>query len=194
MAYTDTLLQDAIYKASKKDTFQSRELRPSLYGALDAAIAQNSLILPKSTIESIKKSSVQATKVDVIKKEAAGSGTARKCTGTGAGVSAQATLTWSTLVEEFAMSDLEMRQNQYSYDELFQIRFEQKLLNLYKRMDSAVIAALEANYSAGLGDSFTLFNDAFQVPLNQYDIATTRAATWLNDEERLRPRYDSRSR
>lgn len=180
MAYTDTLLQDAIYKASKKDTFQSRELRGSNYGALDAAVAQNSLILPKSTIESIKNSSVQATKVDVIKKEAQGAGTARKCAGTGSGVSARSTLTWSTIVEEFSMSYLEMAQNDYSYEELFQIRLEQKLINLYKRMDAAVVAALEANYSAGNGDSFTLFNDAFQVPLNQYDIATTRAATWFN--------------
>lgn len=178
--YSATLLQDAIYKASMKDTFQAFETRGSVYGALDAAVGQTDLLLPKSTVQSIRKASGQTEKVNVFKKESAGSGTARKCTGTGAGATAQVTLSWSTIVEEFSMSKLQMYANQYEFAEIFQARFEQKLKAIYKRIDSAIIAALEAAYTAGSGDSFTLFNDAFQVPLSAYDLASNRNATWLN--------------
>lgn len=178
--YSATLLQDAIYKASKKDTFQSFETRGSVYGALDAAVAQTDLLLPKSTVESIRKASGQTEKVNVFKKESNGTGTVRKCTGSGAGATAQVTLSWSTLAEEFSMSELQMSANQYQYAEIFQARFEERLKSLYKRIDSAIIAALEAAYTVGAGDSFGTFNDAFQVPLSAYDMSSNRNATWLN--------------
>lgn len=180
MAFSATVLQDAISNISKDKKFVSRELRGSNYGALDAAIAQNNLLLPVSEIERVRQASTQTQKINVYNKIAAGAGTARKCSGTGTGTSAQVALSWSTIVEEFKMSFLEHAGNQLKYNDVFQYLLSQKLLAIYQRMDSKVVAALEANYSAGSGDSFTLFNDAFQVPLNQYDIATTRAATWLN--------------
>jgi hypothetical protein len=63
---------------------------------------------------------------------------------------------------------------------MYNRRFSEKMKALYQRIDEYVVSIMEANYSAGNGDSFTLFNDAFQVPLAQHDIANTRAALWLN--------------
>lgn len=179
-SYSATLLQDAIYKASQKDMFQKFETRGSNYGALDAAFAQRNLLLPNSTLENIRKASSQTEKINVFVKEANGSGTARKCSGTGDGATAQVPLVWATLEEEFEMSYLDMKQNQYTFDEIFQRRLEQRLLSMYSRLDAIQVAALEANYTAGLGTQFTKYNDASQVPLNDYDITTNRAAMWLN--------------
>lgn len=178
--YSATLLQDAIYKASQKDMFQKFETRGSNYGALDAAIAQRGLLLPDSTLEKIRKASSQTEKINVFVKEANGTGTVRKCAGTGDGVTAQVPLVWATIEEEFQMSFLDMEQNQYDFDEMFQRRLEQRLLSMYSRLDAIQVAALEANYTAGVGTQFSKYNDASQVPLNDYDITTNRAALWLN--------------
>lgn len=178
--YSATALQDAIYKAKQSEMFQSWETRKSNYGALDAAIAQRNLLLPNSVIEDMKKASTQATKVDVFVKEAAGAGTARKCEGTGAGATASQTLSWTTIVEEFAISYLDLAANRYSWEEMFQRRLQEKLKALYVRIDEYVVAQLEAAYTAGDGTNFVKFNDASQVPADDYDLQTSRAAMWLN--------------
>jgi len=179
-SYSATLLQNAIYKAQKKDMFQSFELRGSTYGALEAALRQESQLLPKSTLEKLKKASGHVVEIDVFKREPLGNGTARKCSGTGAGSTARVALVWQTITEEFAISHLDLAGNDYSYEELFQKRFEERLRSLYTRWDAAVVAALDANFSAGNGDKFIRFMDAAQVPLSNYDMSTNRSAMWAN--------------
>lgn len=180
MSFSPTVLQDSISNLAKNKQFVSRELRGSIYGALDTVAAQTELLVPKAELERVRQASSQTQKINVYNKIAAGSGTARKCTGSGTGTTAQSTLSWSTIVEEFALSYIEHEGNQIKYQAAFEYLLDQKLKAIYKRIDEKIVAAMEANYSAGDGDSFTLFNDAFQVPLSQYDIATTRAATWMN--------------
>lgn len=179
-AYVNTILQDALVKASQEDAFQSFEARGSNYGALDAAVKGVSKMLTPRQLSNLKQSSAQATKIDLLVKEAEGSGTVRKCTGSGDGSSYRATLSWSTIAEEFSISELDMHQNNYSYEEMFAFRFRQKLLSIYSRLDSAVVAALEANYTAGNGTSFTFYNNASQVPLSNWDLNSGRSAMWVN--------------
>lgn len=178
--YSASLLQAAVYKASQKDMFQKFETRGSNYGALDVALAQRSMLLPASKLEQIRKASSQTEKIYTFVKEAAGDGTARACDGTGDGATAATTLSWSTLSEEFSLSALDMAQNEYTYEEMFQLRLEQRLLSLYERLDTAVVAALEAAYTEGDGTQFTKYNNASQVALDDYDVSSNRAAFWLN--------------
>lgn len=180
MAYTATVLQDAIYKAAQTDKFQSAELRKSSYGALEAAMASTNLLLPKTELERIRQAATQTEKINTFVREADGIGTSRKCSGSGTGTSAQTTVSWTTLVEEFKISFAETQGNQYTYQEIFNNRFDQKLRSLYNRIDALVVAQLEASYSAGAGTYYTNFNNAKQVPLSDHDISNNRAALWVN--------------
>lgn len=177
--YAASVLQDAIITAAKNETFQKFETRGSVYGALDAASGGIGLLLPKSTIQRIKEADQQATKIDVFEKESEGADTAFACTASGDGATARQTLTWQPIIEKFRLSHGDMQANRYSYEEMFQMRLEEKLKNIYKRIDDYVVSILEANYSHGAGDSFPIFNNAFQVASSNYDITTQRAARWL---------------
>lgn len=178
--YASTVLQDAIYTAMKKDTFQSFETRGSVYGALDIATAQTNILLPKSTIQKIKQAESQAEKINVFKKESEGTDVAFACSFSGNGATDRMTLTYEPFVEGFSLSYGDMSANMYTYAEMYQMRFEEKMKSMYKRIDEYVVSILEANYSAGAGDSFTLYNNAFQVPLDEYDLSAQRSALWLN--------------
>jgi len=178
--YSATVLQDAILTAKKNDTFQSFETRGSVYGGLDAATQGIGLLLPKSTIQSIKEADQQTVKVDVFKREDEGVDTAFACDATGDGSTARQSLVWEPFVEKFRISHGDLAANRYTYEEMFQMRFEEKLKAFYKRVDEYIVSILEGAYSSGAGDSFTLYNDAFQVPSDDYDITTNRAARWLS--------------
>jgi hypothetical protein len=180
MAYTNTVLQDALYKATLTDVYQSSELRKSNYGALEAARESTSLLLPASTIESIRKAETQTESVTTFQREADGTGTDRACSGTGIGTTAVTDVTWSTLMEEFTVSAAESLGNQYNYQEMFNNLFMQRLRSLYTRIDALVVAQLEASFAAGDGTKYLNYNGAKQVPLNDHDAATNRAAFWIN--------------
>lgn len=178
--YSPTTLLEAVYTAKKNETIQAFETRGSVYGALDVAVGQTGLILPKSTIQKLKMADTQAEKINLFKKEAAGSGTAFACTASGKGATVQQTLTFEPFVESFELSHGDMAANQYSFEEMFQNRFEQKMKALYERIDEYVVSIVEGAYTVGEGNSFTTYNNAFQVPLNQYDLSAARAAMWVN--------------
>jgi len=178
--YADTALLDAVMTAKANDTFQSFETKGSVYGALDAGIDGMRRLLPAGTLKALKEADQQPLKIDVFKKEDEGADTVFACTGSGDGATARVPLVFQGFVEKFSLSDGEMRYNKYSYQEMFRMRWAEKMKALYKRIDAYIVSILEANYSAGAGTSFTLFNDAFQVPLDEYDLASNRAALWLN--------------
>lgn len=178
--YINTLLQDAIITAKKNETFQSLELRGSVYGALDMASAQTSILLPPSRLAAIKDADSQVTKIDTVVKESEGSATAFACDASGDGATARTTISWEPFVEVFSLSYGSILANKYTYEELYQIRFEQAMKNLYKRIDEYIVSVLEAGYSQGEGTSFPTYNNAFQVALDQYDLQTNRQALWAN--------------
>lgn len=179
-SYSATALQNAIYTAAKKDTFQSFETRGSVYGALDVAVSQTGLLLPKSTLQKIKLADQQTEQINIFKKEAEGTDTAVACDFTDHGSTARPSLVYEPFVEGFSLSYGDLAANMYTYEEMYQLRFEEKMKALYKRIDEYVVSILEANYSVGNADSFTTYNNAFQVPLDEYDLASNRAALWLN--------------
>ena len=79
------------------------------------------------------------------------------------------------------MSDLDFAQNNFNKEEIFQNRFEQRMLSIYTRLDTAITAFLESNYTQGSGDNFTFYNNASQVPLDSWSLAANQAAFWVND-------------
>ncbi len=179
--YTASTLQDAIYTAKKKDAFQALELRGSVYGALDVASAQTELLLPKTIIEKIKLADQQAVKIDVFKRESMSIGSSVACDFTGAGATARQTLSWEPIVVGFHLSHGDMAANRYTYEEMFQMRFEEAMKSMYAGIDEYVVATgLEGGYNSGAGNLFPLYNNAFQVSQSNYDITTNRAARWLN--------------
>lgn len=178
-SYDATILQNAIYKTSQSDEFQQNENRLSAYGAFEIATSQVDQLLPATTLENIKKSSLQPTKINVFAKEAYGSGAARKCTGTGNGLTAQITPSYATFAEEFGMSALEIAQNQYNYEEIFASRIQNKLRSFYKRFENAAIAKLESLKSHGNGTAFHNYHYAKQVSDADWDISVNRAANLM---------------
>ncbi len=178
-SYDATVLQDAIYKTSQKDEFQQNENRLSAYGAFEIAISQVNMLLPQTTLENIKKSSLQPTKINVFAKEAYGGGTVRKCTGSGNGLTAQVTLSYATIAEEFGMSTLEIAQNQYNYAEIFASRIQNKLRSFYKRWEAAAVASLESLKSHGSGTAYHNYHYAKQVPDTDWDLSVNRAANFM---------------
>src|SRR3990167_3703506 len=178
--YADTALLDAVMTARANDTFQAFETKGSVYGALDAGIDGMSRLLPAETLKRLKQSDNQPLKIDVFKKEDEGVATTFSCSTSGNGETDRVPLTFTGFVEGFSLSYGEMIENRYTYQEMFNMRWAEKMKALYKRIDAYIVSILEANYAAGAGTNFTLFNNAFQVPLDEYDIAQNRAALWLN--------------
>lgn len=153
MAFTATVLQDALLNVRETNGlgFQENERRRTRYGALEAARIGTPLLVPATTLREIKEATSQTTQIEVFNKEAAGTGTARKCNGVGTGTTARQAITYSTFVEEFAISFLEHDANEAKMQDAFNHMFNEKLRNLTTRVNIAAVAALEAAAVPGAG-------------------------------------------
>ena len=149
MAYTPTVLLDGLVSVAEVNglKFQENETRRSKYGALEAYRAGTSLLIPTTRLEALKTSTERVTSIDTFVKEANGTGTARKCAGTGGGSTARTALTYATFVEEFSVSDLEHSNNLTSKQEAFNHLFNERIKSLHNRIDAAAVTHLEANKS-----------------------------------------------
>ena len=146
MAFTPTLLQEGILRVRELNGlgFAENELRRSRYGALKAASDGVTKLVPATTLTSLREASAQPTSIDVFNKIAAGAGTARKCSGTGTGTTANVAVTYNTFVEEFSISKIEHEGNRVKEQEAFNYLLNEKLKALHSRIDTAAVAALEA--------------------------------------------------
>ena len=106
MAYTPTVLLNGLVSVAEINglKYQENERRRSKYGALEAYNAGTSLLVPTTRLQSLKTSTERVTSIDTFVKEVNGTGTARKCAGTGGGSTARTPLVYSTFVEEFSIS------------------------------------------------------------------------------------------
>jgi len=166
MAFTPTVLQEAILRTSEVNGFgyKENETRPSRYGALEAFAEQVSGLVPASTLKAIKESSEQATSIDVFQREATGTGTARKCSGTGTGTTVNIPVTFATYAEEFQLSYLEHAGNRTKYAEAFNHLFNERIKSLLVRLDTDSVTYLEANKTtANAGTIITQVANAGQV-------------------------------
>lgn len=181
MATTLTQLQDAIYKASQNDYFQKNENRPEMLGMTEVALADINLLLPKNTLEAIKKSSRQPTKIDVWQKRANGSATARACSGTGGASTTRQTVTYTGFTEDFSISALEFADNDFGRAEAISFNLADRIRALDERIEAYLVSSVDTQVTEGSGTIFTNFNDAKQVPLDKWDLSNSRAALWLNE-------------
>lgn len=181
MAYSATTLLEA-----RKDILNAQaagvtrnELRMPIYGALKAHLDNTPLLIPGFNIEDLRKYTGQPTKIGVMTKGAAGSGTSRKCAGTGTGTTAQKPLTFTTIVEEFAVSYLESATNQLDYQRMFTFQLAERLRSANTRLDVLGVAHLEAikstvNNGTRYGTSLA---SAKRVPFADYNRLAGRLTT-----------------
>jgi hypothetical protein len=155
MAFDPTLLLEA--RARIQDATSGKitanELRMPRFGAAAALLDGAAGLIPGLT--ALKKSSAQPIRIPVFNKIAAGSGTVRKCAGTGTGTTALVTPTFQGITEEFAISELEQVQNQVGKDKALAYLISQKAKAIYGRIDAIALAFLETKKSAvNLGSYF----------------------------------------
>lgn len=167
-AATELLEARAFLEDAQAGKIQQNELRRPITGALNAYVASTpSLILGGSdTLTRIKNSSEQVTKVPVLTKLTADNGTVRKCGTTGEGDSAMVTLSYQTLYEGFAMSELLYANNMVAYQQALRHNFMEKFRILHQRLEVLLAAHLEANKSAvnnGTINTFDNPTDTMQV-------------------------------
>lgn len=165
MAFTPTLLQEGILNVRQVNGlgFQENELRRSRYGALEAANAGVNQLVPASELARLKQASSQQTSMDVFARVADGTGTARKCSGTGTGTTAKISISYATFAEEFAISKIEHEGNRAKEQEVFNYLLNEKLRSLHTRIDTAAVTALEAAAVAAPSAAFgTAVGNALQ--------------------------------
>lgn len=168
-AATELLEARAFLEDAQAGKIQQNELRRPITGALNAYVASTpSLILGGSgTLESIKNSHEQVTKVPVLTKLTADNGTVRKCGTTGTGDSAMVTLSYQTLYEGFAMSELLHDNNIVAYQAALRHNFMEKFRILHQRLEVLLAAHLEANKSAVNNGSI----NNFDIPTSTMQVA-----------------------
>lgn len=140
-----TLLEArAAFDTAASGGMNAQELRIPSFGALKAHMDSASLLMPGFKANDYRKSTQQPVFIDVFKKQALGTGTVRKCAGQGTGETAKKPISFLTIEEEFAVSELEMLNNQLSYQDLFNRLLQRRLVSAYTRLEKAAVAHLEA--------------------------------------------------
>lgn len=171
LAYSATeLLEARAYLSDAQDgKIQQNELRRPPTGALNCFNESTPAIIlgGSMTLESIKNSTEQITKVPVLTKLTASNGTARKCgSGGQQGDSAMVQLTYQTLVEDFSMSELLYANNLVQYQAALRHNFMETFRNLHNRLETILDAYLETNKSAvnaGTINTFSAGNSTMNV-------------------------------
>ena len=145
MAFDSTTLLEArvAFDAAAAAGMNAQELRRPSFGALKAHIDNSPLLMPGFVANEQKKSTQQPVKVAVFKKQPLGTGTTRKCAGSGTGATALKPIAFQTIVEEFALLELEMINNNLSYQSLFNKLLDRAMVSAYTRLEQSAVAHLE---------------------------------------------------
>jgi hypothetical protein len=144
MAFDPTALLEAraTIESAMAGRITQNNLRIPYFGAADAVIkGANQLI---SGLPELKQSTQQPTNIPVFNKVPAGSGTLRKCAGSGTGSTAMLPVVYEGITEEFNLNDLEFQNNTVSRDMAFAYLVAQKARNIYQRIDDKAKAFLES--------------------------------------------------
>ena len=121
-----------------------QELRMPNFGVLKAHLDSSPLLMPGFDANAVKKSVQQPVTVQVFKKQPLGTGTTRKCAGSGTGATAAKPIVFQDIVEEFAVSQLEMMNNNLSEQDLFNRLLVRAMVSAYTRLEKLGVAHLEA--------------------------------------------------
>jgi hypothetical protein len=145
MAFDPTLLLEArarIENATSGKITQNN-LRVPYFGAAAAFIAGADQLI--RGVPELKKSSIQPTSIPVFNKVPAGTGTLRKCAGTGTGSTALVPVVYEGITEEFSLGTIELQGNAVDRNAAVDYMLAQKTKNIYKRINDKALAFLEAN-------------------------------------------------
>ncbi|MBL7738713.1 MAG: hypothetical protein JNK14_05800 [Chitinophagaceae bacterium] len=150
MALTNTQLNDAIILVGDSD-MGKQENRLSSYGALQAFVDEAPNLLPKSAVESIKKSARHPEKVPVLSKFTSSLIEAPSCTITGnRATSAFKTLTWAALGFEATIIPSVNQDNYIAQTEDLAHQIKMGMKTVLSTLDSRCVTALETNKSTDI--------------------------------------------
>lgn len=150
MAIFPTILQDAIIMVPQSDAFKKFEGRGSEYDVVKAFMDNTERLVPKSELESSKKSSRHVTKIPVLQKlDPSGVvGSDRNCTPAAGTVdTAFSPVSYSTYSFNFHMTPSWNEENYIKYQEEFAWNVIQRLQAFYATLDTDLVAFLETNKS-----------------------------------------------
>ena len=153
MAFSATELLEAraFYDDVASGKFQTNELRRPVinttYAFLDST--PMSIVGGKSTLDALKKSGEQLTKIPTLTKLSADNGTTRTCaTSSVEGDSALTTVSYSTYSEGFSMSELLYANNDIPYQAALRHLLNEKMVLIMQRLEQNLVSYLEANYAS----------------------------------------------
>ncbi|AUC15417.1 hypothetical protein BTO06_09820 [Tenacibaculum sp. SZ-18] len=145
MSYSQTELLKAITKAN--GAFQEAEMRELKRGALNVFRANEPQVFVNS--KEMKKSDSQPTKAILFARDYQPSGDTRKADHTmgDLGSTMEKDISYSTVSQVFKVSHKLADRNQMSYEEIFNNKLRNALLNLYRDENQAIIDWLALNKS-----------------------------------------------
>ncbi|RPD50051.1 hypothetical protein DNI29_04440 [Hymenobacter sediminis] len=144
MAFDPTQLLEAraTIESAMAGRINQNNLRIPYFGAADALINGAPQLI--SGVSDLKQSTSQPVKIPVFNKVPAGTGTLRKCAGTGTGSVALVPIVYEGITEEFNLNDLDHQGNAVTRDMAFAYLVAQKAKNIYQRIDDKAKAFLES--------------------------------------------------
>lgn len=149
MSLVPTAILKAIVKVSKDKGFQRYEGRLPNFGAIQAALDNTELLVPRTQLESARKAPQHPVEIPVMNEYDATLLTARACvTNPDTVTTALFPLTWSTtgfVVKEF--SEGVYAQNYFTREEHFSHQMSQGLKAAFLKIETDLITFLEANKS-----------------------------------------------
>jgi hypothetical protein len=169
MAFDPTALLEAraTIESAMAGRITQNNLRVPYFGAAAAFMnGANQLI---RGVPELKKSSIQPTSIPVFNKVPAGTGTLRKCAGTGTGATALVPVVYEGITEELSLGSIELMGNAVTRNTALAYLLAEKTKNIYKRINDKALAFLEANKaSVNSGTYFsTSTAGAKRVPYSQ---------------------------
>jgi len=195
--YTSTVLLEA--RAAIEDAIAGKinqnELRIEKMGAIDAFVASTPSLIAggQTTLDNLKKSSRQATKINILKDLTSNIDTVRSCGATEEGDSAQMSLSYVTRSKGFRMSELLYADNDIGYQAAFNHNMARTMRWLHHKLDQDCIATLEANKSAVNAGSLNTFDsvlDTMEVSLANQDSYWGNAYAELMENKFVGPYFN----
>jgi hypothetical protein len=167
MAFDPTDLLRATAAINQAAKFGQNNLRVPYRGAAAALLGGSDMLI--RGLGDLKESSAQPLSIPVFNKIAAGTGTLRKCAGSGDGATALVPVVYEGFTEEFNLNDLDTQGNSITRDMAFAYLVREKANNLYGRIDARALAFLEANKATVNNGTYfdTSLAGAKQVPYDQ---------------------------
>jgi len=171
MALTPTVLNDAIALLGESNTFNAYENRLDAYNAYKYHVDNSELLLPKSTIESIKQSERQPEKVPVLNATTNAFISTRSCDiAVPTGTSEFYTLTWVTLGFTAGITKAFHADNYISAEQFIADQIKSGVKSVHEQLETLSVASLEAGKTTNFASSvYANAGGSYTVPQAEKD-------------------------